>query len=154
MYDKVSRYHEAGHGVMCYNLGMRIDFIKMRYIEGEYEVCAVQYVAASSPYATSVEKLDAMIVLVALAGQWGVAMMEGKELRDTYYRRFGASDDLKHIRAKGGKHWRGWIEDVNYFMARFRYQVSALAEFLKGKTYVTGEEVENLLDSIPENRKV
>jgi hypothetical protein len=151
-YDKTSRFHEAGHAVMAYNLSMRIDFIKMRYIEGNYEVCAVQYVGASSPYAKSVEKLNAMMVLVALAGQWGVAYGEGKEFTPTYMRRFGASEDLKLIRDKGGRYWRDWIADVNYFMARFNYQVSALAEFLQGKTYVTGEEVEQLLDTIPENR--
>jgi hypothetical protein len=139
---------------MAYNLGMKIDFIKMRYVEGDYEVCAVQYVGASSPYATSVEKLDAMMVLVALAGQWGVAHMEGKELRDTYYRRFGASEDLKQIRAKGGRYWRDWIADTSYFMARYKHQVSALAELLKGKSYLTGKEVEEFLDSIPEAKTI
>ncbi len=151
-YEEISRYHEAAHAVMAYNLDMQIDFIKMHYVEDNYEVCAVQYVAASSPYANSVPKLEAMLVLVALAGQYGVAMLEGKPLRDTYYRRFGASEDLKLIRHMGGRYWRDWIPDVIYFMDRYKYQIRALAEYLKNKKYVTGKEVELLLDSVPENK--
>jgi hypothetical protein len=134
---------------MAYNLGMQIDFIKMHYIEGDYEVCAVQYVGASSPYATSVEKLHAMMVLVALAGQYGSAMVDGEELTAKYYRRFGASDDVRVAREKGGRYWRDWIADVNYFMGRYRGQVTALAGFLEGKTYATGAEIERVLDSVP-----
>jgi hypothetical protein len=37
-------------------------------------------------------------------------------------------------------------------MDRYRYQVSALAEFLKDKDYVTGRQVEDFLDTIPENK--
>lgn len=151
-YKRISRFHESAHATMAFNLGMQIDFIKLYYIEGDLEVCALQYVAASSPYATSMDKVNAMVGLVSLAGQYGTAMVEGKELTANYFRRFGASDDLRVAREHIGRYWRQWIPDVNYFMARYRGQVTALAGFLERKTYASGEDIERVLDSIPANK--
>ena len=151
-YLRISRFHEAAHCVMAYNLGMQIDWVKMHYIEGDQEICAVQYVGATSPYATSVEKLHAMVVLVALAGQYGSALAEGQELTGKYYRRYGASDDVRVAREHGGRYWRDWIADVNYFMNRYKGQVTALAGLIGHKDYVSGEDVERLLDSVPSNQ--
>lgn len=143
-----ARYHEACHAVMAYNLRMSIDWIKMNYREDDLTVCAVSYKAASSPYADSMEKYIALKLLVAMAGQYAVTVLEGKELRDVHYNRFGASEDLQSIREFGGRYWRSWIPDVSEFMGRYVKQIEVLADYLKYHDYVPGEEVHQILDDV------
>jgi hypothetical protein len=145
--DEFARFHEACHAVMAHNLGMSIDWIKMHYIEGDLEVCAVSYKAASSPYADTMEKYRALKLLVAMAGQYAVTVLEGKELRDVHYRRFGASEDLAMIQELGGRYWRSWIPDIREFMGRYHEQVVVLAEYLKDHKYVKGNIVQQVIES-------
>lgn len=148
--DRFARYHEACHAVMAHNLGMSIDWIKMDYIEDDLMVCAVSYVAASSPYADTMDKYRSLKLLVAMAGQYAVTMVEGKPLRDVHYKRFGAREDLVAIRRYGGPRWRSWIPDITEFMSRYHKQVTVLAEYLMTHNYVSGGEVQQILDAVEE----
>jgi hypothetical protein len=148
--SKFARYHEACHAVLAHNLGMSIDWIKMNYIEDDLMVCAVSYRAASSPYADTMEKYRALKLLVAMAGQYAVTIVEGKELRDVHYNRFGAREDLIAIRMHGGSRWRSWIPDVKEFMGRYHKQVEVLADYLKYHDYVSGGDVQQILDDAAE----